>query len=134
MSEHLSEEEKTRRAYILARIDENNIRPITGITICLTKITQDQTPTRDSRLSRAQRPQTAGHICRQSASQILFSAYQANEVPHLTYRVPPDPQSVRITVICHDTRLSGFGLEDRMSDQKSKQELKIKYRSRLAHS
>jgi hypothetical protein len=43
-------------------------------------------------------------------------------------------RTVRITVICHDTRLSGFGLEDRMSDQKSKQELKIKYRSRLAHS
>ena len=52
----------------------------------------------------------------------------------------PDSQNnvscpnVRITVICHDTRLSGFGLEDRMSDQKSKQELKIKYRPRLAHS
>ena len=41
---------------------------------------------------------------------------------------------VRITVICHDTRLSGFDLEDRMSDQKSKQELKIRYRSRPAHS
>jgi hypothetical protein len=74
MSEHLSEEEKTRRAYSLARIDENNIRPITGITIRLTKITQDQTSTRDSRLSRAQRPQTAGHICRQNASHILRSA------------------------------------------------------------
>ena len=27
-------------------------------------------------------------------------------------------RNVRITVICHDTRLSGFGLEDRVSDQK----------------
>ena len=62
MSEHLSEEEKTSRAYSLARIDENNIRPTTGITIRLTKITLDQTSTRDSRLSRAQRPQTAGYI------------------------------------------------------------------------
>jgi len=88
MSEHLSEEEKTRRAYSLARIDENNIRPTTGITIRLTKITLDQTSTRDSRLSRAQRPQTAGYICRQSASQILRSAYQANEVPHQTNGMP----------------------------------------------
>ena len=88
MSEHFSEEEKTRRAYSLARIDENSIRPITGITIRLTKITQDQTSTRDSRLSRAQRPQTAGHICRKNASQILCSAYQANEVPHKTNEMP----------------------------------------------
>ena len=27
---------------------------------------------------------------------------------------------VRITVICHDTRLSGFGLEARIEDQKLK--------------
>ena len=38
-------------------------------------------------------------------------------------------RTVRITVICHDARLSGFSLEDRVSEQKSKQELKIKHRS-----
>ena len=38
-------------------------------------------------------------------------------------------RTVRITVICHDARLSGFDLEDRMPDQKSKQELNIEYRS-----
>ena len=34
--------------------------------------------------------------------------------------------TVRITVICHDTRLSGFGLEARIEDQKLKQGLKIR--------
>ena len=36
-------------------------------------------------------------------------------------------RTVRITVICHDARLSGSGLEDRMPDLESKQELKIDY-------
>ena len=36
-------------------------------------------------------------------------------------------RTVRITGICHDARLSGFSLEDRVQDQKSKQELKIDY-------
>ena len=34
---------------------------------------------------------------------------------------------VRITEICHDARLSGSSLEDRMPDLESKQELKIDY-------
>ena len=36
-------------------------------------------------------------------------------------------RTVRITVICHDARLSGSSLEDRMPDLESKQELKIDY-------
>ena len=36
-------------------------------------------------------------------------------------------RTVRITEICHDARLSGSSLEDRMPDLESKQELKIDY-------
>ena len=39
---------------------------------------------------------------------------------------PLADRSVRITVICHDTRLSGFGLEARIEDQKLKQESKTR--------
>ena len=54
-------------------------------------------------------------------------ASQDHERRRQNARQPHDiVDSVRITVTCHDTRLSGFGLEARIEDQKLKQELKTR--------
>ena len=43
-------------------------------------------------------------------------------------------RTVRITVICHDARLSGSNLEDRVPDQKSKPDQKLKQESKIDYS
>ena len=106
-------DEKTRRACSLTRIDETivtnenkvtSIRSTPGITIRLTKITLDQTSTRDSRLNKPHRPHVAGYICckqlsvepigcRQLTTGFIYHRLQAAEClpDHKTYRVPTRP-------------------------------------------
>ena len=43
-------------------------------------------------------------------------------------------RTVRITVICHDARLSGSNLEDRVPDKKSKPDQKLKQELKIDYS